>query len=100
MHKEYNLVLEQEELFWLHKSRNSWLREGDRNTHFFHLSTVIRRRRNKLEGLNNADGGWKTDKQDMKQIIVTYFQELFCDPGLTGVMLCFLLYLQDLMRLT
>ncbi|CAL8132775.1 unnamed protein product [Prunus armeniaca] len=36
------------------KSRNTWLKEGDRNTKFFHMSTIIRRRRNKLEGLTNA----------------------------------------------
>ncbi|XP_021810643.1 uncharacterized protein LOC110753955 [Prunus avium] len=48
----------QEELFWLQKSRNTWLKERGRNTRFFHLSTVIRRRRNKLEGLNNEAGNW------------------------------------------
>ncbi|KAI5333294.1 hypothetical protein L3X38_023425 [Prunus dulcis] len=53
---EYNLILEQEELFWLQKSRNTWLKEGDRNTQLFHLSTVIRRRRNKLEGLFGETG--------------------------------------------
>ncbi|VVA23745.1 PREDICTED: Transposon TX1, partial [Prunus dulcis] len=43
-------------MFWLQKSRNTWLKEGDRNTKFFHLSTIIRRRRNKLEGLTNDAG--------------------------------------------
>ncbi|CAL2226100.1 unnamed protein product [Prunus armeniaca] len=51
---DYQALLDQEELFWLQKSRNTWLKEGDRNTKFFHLSTIIHRRRNKLEGLTNA----------------------------------------------
>ncbi|XP_021826059.1 uncharacterized protein LOC110766949 [Prunus avium] len=78
----YNLLLEQEELFWLHKSRNTWLKEGDKNSRFFHLSTIIRRRRNKLEGLNNDAGAWTTDKTGMKQIVIDYFQGIFCtsDP--------------------
>ena len=48
---EYNHLLDQEELFWKQKSRNNWLKEGDRNTYFFHLSTIISRRKNKIEGL-------------------------------------------------
>ncbi|BBN67603.1 Polynucleotidyl transferase, ribonuclease H-like superfamily protein [Prunus dulcis] len=50
---DYQALLDQEELFWLQKSRNTWLKEGDRNTKFFHMSTIIRRRKNKLEGLTN-----------------------------------------------
>ncbi|KAK3221019.1 hypothetical protein Dsin_014989 [Dipteronia sinensis] len=54
--KEYNEILEQEEVFWQQQSRNCWLKEGDRNTNFFHLSTMVRWRRNKLEGLKKEDG--------------------------------------------
>ncbi|CAL8164318.1 unnamed protein product [Prunus armeniaca] len=75
-------IQRKEELFWLQKSRNTWLKEGDRNTHFFHLSTVIRRRRNKLEGLNNEARIWITNKVGMELTIVNYFQGLFGDTGL------------------
>lgn len=49
--KEFDSVLEQEELIWLQKSREKWFELGDRNTSFFHTSTVIRRRRNRIEML-------------------------------------------------
>ncbi|CAL8174658.1 unnamed protein product [Prunus armeniaca] len=82
--KDYNLLLDQEEIFWLQKSRNTWLNEGDRNTRFFHLSTIVRRRRNKLEGLHNDFGDWITEKQSMKHIIVKYFQGLFSASDMVG----------------
>ncbi|GMI80935.1 hypothetical protein like AT1G43760 [Hibiscus trionum] len=36
-------VLKDEESLWRQKSRNSWILDGDRNTRFFHASTIVRR---------------------------------------------------------
>ncbi|KAL8144000.1 hypothetical protein V2J09_017032 [Rumex salicifolius] len=53
---ELALVLEQEEILWLQKSRESWLTLGDRNTSFFHVMSVIKRNRNKVAGLESPAG--------------------------------------------
>ncbi|KAH7568757.1 hypothetical protein JRO89_XS06G0045300 [Xanthoceras sorbifolium] len=50
---------------------------GDRNTKFFYLSTMIRRRRNKIEGLWDVNGDWVDDKFGLKRIAYDYFKSLF-----------------------
>ncbi|KAL8161182.1 hypothetical protein V2J09_012671 [Rumex salicifolius] len=65
---ELDLVLNQEELLWLQKSREKWVWEGDRNTSFFHLSTIVRRRRNRIEMLRDDSGSWVTDQGRLEEM--------------------------------
>lgn len=61
LQQEYDNILFQEELHWYQKSREKWITLGDRNTKFFHAETIIRRKRNKIHGLNLPTGTWCTD---------------------------------------
>lgn len=56
--RELDVVLAQEEMIWFQKSREKWIAMGDRNTTYFHTSTIIRRRRNRIEMLQNDAGLW------------------------------------------
>ncbi|XP_057453240.1 uncharacterized protein LOC130745118 [Lotus japonicus] len=56
LRKDQEEVLAQEEMLWFQKSREKWVRYGDRNTSFFHAQTIIRRRRNHIQGLELPDG--------------------------------------------
>ena len=69
-----------EEIFWRQKLRETWLKEGDRNTGFFHRMANDHRRRNCL--YNICINGRKLDKEeDIKEGLVDSFQNLLSDPG-------------------
>lgn len=77
LQKELDVVLEQEEMIWFQKSREKWFAHGDRNTKFFHTSTVIRRRRNRIEMLKNDDGQWISNGPELEKLAVGYFKRLY-----------------------
>ncbi|KAF7808369.1 putative ribonuclease H protein At1g65750 family [Senna tora] len=75
--KEYESTLLQEELIWYQKSRNNWLLFGDRNTSFFHNSTIVRRSKNRIEALKDDEDNWTWDDSSLQQIVQGYYKELY-----------------------
>ncbi len=68
MSLELNDWLEREEIKWKQKSRELWLKEGDKNSMFFHLSTMIRHRRNFIAEIKLPD---------IENYFSSQFRELF-----------------------
>lgn len=56
--KDLETVLEQEELLWFQKSTEDWIVLGDRNTKFYHASTMVKRGKNKITALLKDSGEW------------------------------------------
>ena len=54
--KELKEAYKREEVYWGQKARVRWLKEGDKNTNYFHASVVERRRRNNISSLKKGDG--------------------------------------------
>jgi hypothetical protein len=48
-----------EEILWKKKSKIHWLREGDKNTKFFHNSLIQRRNKNRIVSIRSQDGSTK-----------------------------------------
>ena len=74
---EINETLTREEIMWNQRSRASWIKWGDRNTKFFHATASQRRRRNKIVGIQGADGMWQEKQEDIESTILGYFESIF-----------------------
>ncbi|KAL8129681.1 hypothetical protein V2J09_018836 [Rumex salicifolius] len=74
---ELATVLCQEETMWLQKSRETWLKDGDRNMSFFHLSLMIRRKYNRATMLLDDDVQWIEDSQALESHVVSFYRNLY-----------------------
>lgn len=72
---QLRMILHREEIFWHQKSRVKWLSYGDRNTHFFHQYTKIRRHLNTVHRLKINDI-WVEDQETLINGAVDHFSNL------------------------
>ena len=57
-----------EEILWWKKSRIKWLREGEKNTKFFHHSVIQSRFQNKICSLKNAAGNLLEGREEIEEL--------------------------------
>ncbi|XP_074292612.1 uncharacterized protein LOC141619495 [Silene latifolia] len=81
LRKELEEVLEREELLWYQKSRVEFIKDGDQNTSYFHVSTLVRRWRNKINSLKDDNGEWVHNKEEVKRIVVEYYRQLYTEEA-------------------
>ncbi|CAL9019993.1 unnamed protein product, partial [Prunus brigantina] len=66
-----------EETYWHQRSRVKWLNEGDRNTTYFHHSTIARRRQNRILRIQGNNGQWYSGQNATRRVIEEHFKDLF-----------------------
>ena len=72
MRGEYKKWALLEEISWRQKSREIWLKEGDRNTSFFHKMANAHKRRNHMSRLK-INGVWYNECAGLKEQVVSAF---------------------------
>jgi hypothetical protein len=74
-------VYEREEIMYRQRSRQEWLKAGDRNTRYFQNRASHRKRKNTVRGLRRADGSLCNTNEGMRQMALAFYQELYSSDG-------------------
>jgi hypothetical protein len=70
-------------MLWSQCSRIAWLKEGDRNTKFFHRKAVWQARKKRIVALKYQDGVIQDTPTEMERLDTSYFQTVYNrDPSL------------------
>eukprot|EP00253_Pinus_taeda_P014556 PITA_14556 len=77
LEKRKQQLLSKEEALWRLKSRALWLKEGDRNTKFFHNFANAKRRRNAIWKIEDGKGGFFYSQEQISNEAVRVFQEQY-----------------------
>lgn len=75
--RELMLAYKEEEIYWRQKSRERWLKLGDKNSKFFHLSVKANRARRYLVKLKDRLGHDQWSDAAKAQVAIDYFSDLF-----------------------
>lgn len=78
--EDYTRLLAFEESFFKEKSRIKWMKEGDKNTKFFHRSVKVHNAINKILRLQNEEGDIIEDYDIVETTAMAYFEKLFTEP--------------------
>lgn len=82
LEEELRMQRKRLELIYAQKSRELWLREGDRNTRFFHTSITMRKRRNYIGAILDGNTWLKTLIQ-IHEYFLDKFEELYSSGSLS-----------------
>ncbi|GMJ13760.1 hypothetical protein HRI_005045200 [Hibiscus trionum] len=77
----FNLEVDKSELYWEQRARANWLRNGDKNTTFFHRHATQRKKQNRISRLMNDDGVNCSSPDLMEVAAREYFQGFFASGG-------------------
>jgi len=81
--KQFNAILEREEILWFQKARCNWIQFGDRNTGYFHATTIAKRRKSKITSLLNDSNTWCEDDTKLKELAQNFFKGIYQDTNPT-----------------
>lgn len=73
---ELHNLFKKEETIWHQRSRTNWIKDGDKNTSFFHRTTTGRKKRNNISRIRHNEGIWRNKAKEIETTFVDYFRNL------------------------
>nr|XP_027071629.1 uncharacterized protein LOC113696407 [Coffea arabica] len=66
-----------EHMFWQQKSRVKWLKDGDRNSRYFHAVVAERHQRSVIHRIKSSTGDWLESADAIESEAESFFKRLF-----------------------
>lgn len=63
--------------YYEQRSKVKWIPNVDKNTKYFHMSVLQRKKKNQIAALKLPNDSWVTDANDIVQYLVEHFTRLF-----------------------
>lgn len=77
MQKQFQIQLEEEDIKRRKRAKQHWLKEGDRNTQFFHLQENQRRKNNKISHILNNESKLVVDQSQLGELFSKFYSDIF-----------------------
>jgi hypothetical protein len=88
MREDIEATLEREDTKWKQTAKRHWFQHGDRNTRYFHTWANHRKKINTICTITDDNGRVWRKKEDVSQVFIEYYQNLFSSQGPSGVDAC------------
>ncbi|KAL2937078.1 Protease HtpX-like protein [Bienertia sinuspersici] len=75
--RELNDLRAKQESYWHIRAKANELRDGDKNTSYFHHKASSRKRRNHIKGLYDNKNNWCNEANEIEAVVTSYFSQLF-----------------------
>lgn len=82
---EIDDLMEHEDLRWKQHAKEHWLKNGDKNSNFFHASVNQRRRANQITMILDEGEVMCSTEEEIAQAFTNYFQNLFTSSSPNGI---------------
>jgi hypothetical protein len=85
LRRDLRCLLAKEEIYWRQRSRVAWLREGDRNTNYFHACANQRKKSNTIVGIRDSNNIWYNDDVGIERVVDNYFHGIYTSSNPTAI---------------